>query len=129
MNWFYAQDILTWLGPDPNRTYLPIPELCAALGLSATHSGGIVTLTATTATTTQCVTGVGGARIVCAQAILASLNKLKLAPHFTGAAANSSWNGDVYEVPVDGYPHIYVALVNTEAAAATFEVGAALLPW
>ena len=101
----------------------------AALGLSATHSGGIVTLTATTATTTQCVTGVGGARIVCASAILASLNKLKLAPHFTGAAANSSWNGDVYEVPVDGYPHIYVALVNTEAAAATFEVGGTLLPW
>ncbi len=35
MNWFYAQDILGWLGPDPNRTYLPIAELCATLGLSA----------------------------------------------------------------------------------------------
>jgi hypothetical protein len=35
MNWFYAQDILAWLGMDPNRTYIPIAEACAALGLSA----------------------------------------------------------------------------------------------
>ncbi|MBX0328157.1 hypothetical protein K2Z83_10750, partial [Oscillochloris sp. ZM17-4] len=35
MNWFYAQDIVAWLGPDPNRTYLPIAELCATMGLSA----------------------------------------------------------------------------------------------
>ncbi|NTW00777.1 MAG: hypothetical protein HGA19_05630 [Oscillochloris sp.] len=34
MNWFYAADILGWLGQDPNRTYVPIAELCAALGLS-----------------------------------------------------------------------------------------------
>jgi hypothetical protein len=35
MNWFYAEDILAWLGSDPNRSYVPIAELCAALGLSA----------------------------------------------------------------------------------------------
>ncbi|EFO79587.1 hypothetical protein OSCT_2713 [Oscillochloris trichoides DG-6] len=35
MNWFYAEDILAWLGNDPNRTYVPIAELCEALGMSA----------------------------------------------------------------------------------------------
>lgn len=35
LNWFYADDILSWLGNDPNRTYVPVGELCAALGLSA----------------------------------------------------------------------------------------------
>ncbi|WP_161569171.1 phage antirepressor N-terminal domain-containing protein [Candidatus Oscillochloris fontis] len=35
MNWFYAEDILAWLGNDPNRTYVPIAELCEALGMGA----------------------------------------------------------------------------------------------
>ncbi len=37
MNWFYAKDILAWLGNDPNRTYVPIAELCEALGMNAMH--------------------------------------------------------------------------------------------
>jgi hypothetical protein len=37
VNWFYANDILSWLGNDPNRTYVPIAELCATLGMSATR--------------------------------------------------------------------------------------------
>lgn len=35
MNWFYAEDLLAWLHLDPNRTYVPIAELCERLGLSA----------------------------------------------------------------------------------------------
>lgn len=34
MNWFYAEDMLSRLGLDPNRTYIPLAELCDALGLS-----------------------------------------------------------------------------------------------
>jgi hypothetical protein len=35
MAWFYADDIVARLGLDPNRTYVPIAELCAALGLAS----------------------------------------------------------------------------------------------
>ncbi|NTV65998.1 MAG: hypothetical protein HGA65_21030 [Oscillochloris sp.] len=37
VNWFYADDILGWLGQDPNRTYVPIAEVCTALGMNATR--------------------------------------------------------------------------------------------
>jgi hypothetical protein len=33
MNWFYADDIVTWLELDPNRTYVPVADLAARLGL------------------------------------------------------------------------------------------------
>jgi hypothetical protein len=100
----------------------------AALGLSAAGNAAVMTVTATTATTTQLLTGVGGARIVCAQVILASLPKLRNAPHFSGADLNSTTAGTVYEVWADGYPHLYVGLTNNDgAAAATFVVGAAIL--
>lgn len=35
VNWFYADDILGWLGQDPNHTYVPIAALCESLGMSA----------------------------------------------------------------------------------------------
>jgi hypothetical protein len=98
-------------------------------GVTATAALHVVTLTATTATTTQCVTGVGGAHIVCAQTILASLEKINNAPHVTGGAANNTTAGTGYEVYVDGWPHIYVGVTNSDAAnPMTLVVGATLLP-
>jgi hypothetical protein len=35
MIWFYAADIVDWLELDPNRTYVPVGDLCERLGLSA----------------------------------------------------------------------------------------------
>lgn len=35
MIWFYAEDIVAWLQLDPNRTYVPVGELCERLGLPA----------------------------------------------------------------------------------------------
>ena len=35
MIWFYAEDIVAWLELDPNRTFVPIFELCERLGLPA----------------------------------------------------------------------------------------------
>jgi hypothetical protein len=32
--WFYAQDMLAWLQLDPNRSYVPLAELCVRLGLT-----------------------------------------------------------------------------------------------
>lgn len=34
MNWFYAEDIVAWLELDPNRTYAPVADLAARLGLT-----------------------------------------------------------------------------------------------
>lgn len=34
MIWFYAEDIVAWLELDPNRTYAPVGDLCARLGLN-----------------------------------------------------------------------------------------------
>lgn len=34
MTWFYADDMLAWLELDPNRTYVPLAELCERLGLN-----------------------------------------------------------------------------------------------
>jgi len=33
VTWFYADDILAWLELDPNRTYVPLAELCERMGL------------------------------------------------------------------------------------------------
>lgn len=35
MTWFYADDMLAWLQLDPNRTYVPVAELCERMGLGA----------------------------------------------------------------------------------------------
>ncbi len=34
MIWFYAQDMLAWLQLDPNRSYVPLAELCVRMGLT-----------------------------------------------------------------------------------------------
>jgi hypothetical protein len=95
-------------------------------GVTATAALHVVTLTATTATTTQCVTGTGGARVVCAQVIPTLLN---LTPYYTGNAANSTVSDGIpVEVYVDGYPQLYIGIRNDDAVnAATFVVGATLL--
>ena len=33
MIWFYAEDSVAWLELDPNRTYVPVADLCDRLGL------------------------------------------------------------------------------------------------
>lgn len=35
MNWFYAEDIVAWLELDPNRSFVPVGDLAARLGLAA----------------------------------------------------------------------------------------------
>jgi hypothetical protein len=99
----------------------------AALGLSAAvTSGSTITLTATTATTTQCVAGQG--TIVCSQTMPSTLAKLLSAPNSSGRADNSATAGDVYDVWMDGAPHLYVGVTSNAAAAAmTLVVGGTCL--
>jgi len=96
-------------------------------GLTAAAPAAVVTLTATTATTTQCTTGVGGARIVCAQNIL--INLAQDGSPTSGLADNSTTAGLLYTQEVEGYPHAYLSVQNNDgAAAATVVVGATLIP-
>jgi hypothetical protein len=104
----------------------------AALGLTADAPAAVITLTATTATVTQCVTGVGGARIVCAQTLPLGLdldvqgmdgNPIVDATA-TGTAAH---NGKLIEQSCDGYPHLYLSVKNDSGDALTLVVGSTLL--
>ena len=91
-------------------------------GVTATSALGVVTLTATTATTTQCVTGVGGARVVCAQTLPANLVK---DTSYSGIADNSTTAGTFYEQWVDGWAQAYLAVKNDDSSnAATITVAA-----
>ncbi len=91
-------------------------------GITATSSLGVVTITAVTATTTQCVTQTGGARLVCAQTLPASLAKDTA---YSGVADNSTTAGTLYDHWVDGWAEAYCAVTNNDSSnAATITVGA-----
>ena len=95
-------------------------------GVTAAQVAAVITLTATTATTTHCVDGTG-AHHACAQTILTALDTDGAAS--TGNAANNTTNGKLVEQYIDGYPYPYISLKNVSgAAAATFVVGATLVP-
>jgi hypothetical protein len=104
----------------------------AALGITATSALGVVTLAATTATTTQCVTGVGGARIVCAQTLPLLLD---LDPQGidgnpivnTTTTGSSAYKGQLVEQYIDGWAHGYLGIANNGADAMVLAVGATRL--
>lgn len=99
-----------------------------ALGLSGAAPAAVVTLTATTATVTQAVTGVGGARIVCAQTFPTPLDQWGDAE--AGLTAITTHNGRCFDQDVSGYPQAYLGITNNDgAAAATVVVGATALVW
>ena len=95
-------------------------------GVTATPAAAVVTLTATTATVIQAVTGTAGAHCVVASATLLSLVKDNAAPNGT-LTDNSTTAGTLYQQYADGWPQCYLGITNNDgAAAATVVVGASL---
>jgi hypothetical protein len=104
----------------------------AALGLTADAPAAVITLTATTATTTQCVTGVGGTRIICAQALplLLELDPQGIDgnPIVNATATGSSaYKGQLIEQIIDGWDQAYLGIANNGADAMVLVVGATVL--
>lgn len=91
-------------------------------GIVATSALGVITITAVTSYVTQCVTSVGGARLVCAQTLPAGLAKDTA---YSGVADNSATAGTLYDHWVDGWAEAYCAITNNDSSnAATITVGA-----
>jgi hypothetical protein len=79
-----------------------------------------------TATASQWATGVGGARIVCAQTILATLDE-DGAP--VARPLNITTNGKLFSQLAKGFPQAYLGITNNDVgAAATMVVGGTVLP-
>ena len=96
------------------------------LGIVAVASaGGVVTLTCTTATVLQAVTGTAAGHCVVASTTLTNLTKVDAAVADATAAGNATTAGTLFEQWVDGIPQVYLGITNNSGAdAATVVVGA-----